>query len=57
VWIVSELTAHLEPDSVVLRDPSGQRKLQILEQNFRSDPISQELLLSLNEGKTIDFLV
>jgi len=54
---VSDLTAHLEPDSVVLRDPSGKRQLQILEQNFRSDPISQELLLSLNEGKTIDFLV
>ncbi len=54
---LSNLTAHLEPDSVVLRDPSGKRELQILEQNYRSDPISQDLLLSLNEGKTIDFLV
>lgn len=54
---LSDLTAHLEPDSVVLRDPSGKRDLQILEQNYRSDPISQDLLLSLNEGKTIDFLV
>lgn len=50
-------TAHLEPSSVVLRDPSGQHPLQILEQNFRADPISQELLLSLNEGKTIQFEV
>ncbi len=48
-------TAHLEPDSVILRDPAGQRALQILEQNYRNDPVSQELLLSLNEGRTIDF--
>src|SRR5262249_43359771 len=46
----------LEPDSVILRDPNG-RALQILEQNYRNDPISQELLLSFYEGKTIDFLV
>jgi hypothetical protein len=29
----------------------------VLEQNYRADPISESLLLSLNEGKTIDFLV
>jgi len=50
------IAAHLEPDSVILRDPSG-RALQVLEQNYRNDPISQELLLSFYEGKTIDFLV
>lgn len=49
------VATHLEPDSVVLRDPTGKRSLQILEQNFRNDPVSQEMLLSLNEGKTIDF--
>lgn len=54
---LSDTTNHLEPDSVILRDPSGKRKLQIVEQNFRSDPLSQELLLSVFEGKTIDFLV
>ena len=48
-------SAHIEPDSVILRDPSG-RALQILEQNYRNDPVSQELLLSYYEGKTIDFL-
>ena len=48
-------TAHVEPDSVILRDAAGKRSLQILEQNYRNDPVSQELLLSLNEGKTIDF--
>ena len=50
------VASHLEPDSVILRDPSG-RALQILEQNYRNDPISQELLLSFYEGKTIEFLV
>src|SRR6476646_679765 len=50
------IASHLEPDSVILRDPAG-RILQVLEQNYRNDTISQELLLSLYEGKTIDFLV
>ncbi len=54
---VSDITYHLEPDSVVLRDPSGKRVLQIREQNYRADPVTQELLLSLYEGKTIDFQV
>ena len=52
----SGATAQLEPDSVILRDPTGKRALQILEQNYRNDPVSQELLLSLNEGKTIPFV-
>lgn len=51
----TEATMHLEPDSVVLRDPTGRADLQILEQNFRADPISQGLLLNYYEGKTIDF--
>ena len=53
----SDATAHLEPDSVILRDPTGKRDLVIIEQNYRADPISQELLLNLYEGKTIDFVV
>jgi hypothetical protein len=53
--VYSGATAQVEPDSVILRDPSGQHSLQILEQNYRNDPVSQELLLSLFEGKTIDF--
>ncbi len=53
----SNVAAHLEPNSVILRDVSGRRQLQILEQNYRNDPISQPLLLSLYEGQTIDFLV
>jgi hypothetical protein len=53
----TNVTAHLEPESVVLRDPFGQRVLQVIEQNYRADPITQEALLSLYEGKTIDFQV
>jgi hypothetical protein len=53
----TDITMHLEPDSVILRDPSGKRPVQVLEQNYRADPISESLLLSLYEGKMIDFLV
>jgi hypothetical protein len=54
---ITDITMQLEPDSVILRDPAGKRALQILEQNYRADPISQGLLLSLHEGKEIDFLI
>lgn len=54
---VTDTTAHLEPDSVILRDPKGAVTLRIIEQNYRADPVSQALLLSLNEGKEIDFFV
>ena len=50
-----DATAHVETDSVILRDPAGKRSFRILEQNYRNDPVSQELLLSLFEGKTIEF--
>jgi hypothetical protein len=50
------IAAHLEPDSVILRDPNG-RALQVLEQNYRNDPVSPEMLLSFYEGKSIDFVV
>jgi len=51
----ADATARVEPDSVILRDPVGKHTLQIWEQNYRNDPVTQELLLSLFEGKTIDF--
>jgi hypothetical protein len=54
---ITDITMHVEPDSVILRDPTGKNKLQILEQNYRADPISQGLLLSLYEGKEIEFLI
>lgn len=53
----AEATAHVEPDSVILRDPTGERRIQILEQNYRADPVSQALLLSIYEGQTIEFIV
>jgi hypothetical protein len=30
------ITAHLEPESVILREPAG--ALRVLEQNYRNDP-------------------
>ncbi len=53
----SEMTATAETDSVILRDPTGKVKLQVLEQSYRNDPVSQEFLLSLYEGKTIAFFI
>jgi hypothetical protein len=51
----TDATAQVEPDSVILRDPTGDHSLQILEQNYRNDPVSPKLLLSLFEGRMIDF--
>ena len=51
----SEITMHLEPDSVILRDPSGKHSISVLEQNYRADPVNQMSMLSLYEGRTIDF--
>lgn len=50
-------TFHVEPDSVILRDPTGRVTLRVLEQSYRADTASQGLLLSLYEGREIDFLV
>lgn len=53
---ITDITAHLEPDSVILRPLEAGQHLQILEQNYRNDPVTQQLLLSLFEGKTIEFV-
>lgn len=53
----SDVTAQAETDSVVLRDPNDKVKLQVIEQSYRNDPVSQGFLLSLNQGKTIEFSV
>lgn len=55
--IFAGATAQLEPDSVVLRDPAGKVQLRVLEQSYRADVMSQGLLLSLNEGRELSFLV
>ena len=51
------VTAQLEPDSVVLRDPTGKVPLHIIDQGYRADTLSVGYMLQLNEGKTIDFIV
>jgi hypothetical protein len=52
---VNDITMHMEPDSVILRDPAGKHSVSVLEQNYRADPVSQFSLLSLYEGRAIDF--
>jgi hypothetical protein len=52
---ISDITMRLEPDSIILRDPSGKHPVAVLEQNYRNDPVTQFSLLSLYEGRTIDF--
>jgi hypothetical protein len=49
------VTAQVEADSVILRDIKGKAEFQILEQSYRNDPVSQAMLLSLFEGKTLEF--
>ena len=49
-------TARVEADSVILRDVAGKAEFQILEQSYRNDPVSQAMLLSLFEGKTLEFV-
>ncbi len=53
----NDVTSRLEPDSVVLRDPSGKRTIHVVEQNYDAAIVSQEWLLQKYEGKTIDFQV
>ena len=44
---------QLEPDSVILRDPSGKHPIQVLEQNYRAFRV----FAAFAQGKTIDFMV
>lgn len=49
------LTALVQPNSVILRDPAERVSLQILEQNYQADLASMSTQLAAWEGKTIDF--
>jgi hypothetical protein len=49
------VTAQVEADSVILRDIKGKAEFQVLEQSYRNDPVTQAMLLSLFEGKTLEF--
>src|SRR5271169_567199 len=46
---ITDITAHLEPDSVVLRDLGAGDQLKILEQDYESEPLSEQLLLGKME--------
>ena len=50
------VTAELEPESVVLRDPAGLVGFSVLEQSYRGDPLDEARLLELFEGQEISFL-
>ena len=52
---ITDITAHLEPESVILRDLRLPDSIRILEQNYESDPLSEGLLLRKSEGKVLDF--
>jgi hypothetical protein len=52
---MTDITAHLEPASVVLRALRQPDSIRILEQNFESDPLSESLLLRKSEGRWLDF--
>jgi hypothetical protein len=52
---LTDMTAHLETESVVLRHLRQPGAIQILEQNYESDPLSEGLLLRKSEGRVLDF--
>jgi hypothetical protein len=54
---VTDITAHLEPESVIVRTLRQADSVRIIEQNYESDPLSQGLLLRKWEGKLLDFEV
>lgn len=51
----SGVTAQLEPESVILRDPEGKIAISVIEQSYRGDPVDQQRLLQMFEGETIQF--
>lgn len=53
----ADITAHLEPSSVILRDPDGKNEFRVMEQIYRADAATQSMMLARFEGETIEFLV
>ena len=53
----TQVTSQVEPDSVVLRDPSGKHLFQIREQNYDAGIVNQQWLLEKYEGKTLNFQI
>jgi len=55
--LTTDVTSQLEPDSVVLRDPSGHNLVRVVEQNYDAAVVDQQWMLQKYEGKTIDFQI
>lgn len=54
--VYEDATLSLEPDSVILLDSEGS-PIRVVEQSYRNDALTEPYLLSLHEGRTLDFLV
>lgn len=55
--LTTNVTGQLEPDSVVLRDPSGRNLVHVAEQNYDAAVVDQQWMMEKYEGKTIDFQI
>jgi len=55
--LTTNVTGQLEPDSVVLRDPSGRNMVHVAEQNYDAAVVDQQWMMEKYEGKTIDFQI
>lgn len=55
--LTTNVTSQLEPDSVVLRDPTGRNPIKVAEQNYDAAVVNQQWMLEKYEGKTIEFQV
>jgi hypothetical protein len=53
--LTTNVTSQLEPDSVVLRDPTGRNVIKVAEQNYDAAVVNQQWMLEKYEGKTIEF--
>jgi hypothetical protein len=51
----NQVTAKVEPDSVVLRDAAEKNTFRVLEQNYDAGVVDQALMLRKYEGRTITF--
>jgi hypothetical protein len=55
--LTTNVTSQLEPDSVVLRDPTGRNPINVAEQNYDAAVVNQQWMLEKYEGKTIEFQI
>jgi len=55
--LTTNVTSQLEPDSVVLRDPTGHNLIKVAEQNYDAAVVNQQWMLDKYEGKILNFQV